>query len=282
VGDDATLTLTVTLSGQPLVDQEVSFRAEFLDSLAGHVHVTSRVDIADGHLADLPGTALAGDGKSVLGMFAQGGDATTMVTDDTDSGREISLAFIAGFVSGELDLIASTSYGGSTIEDTLRMFVRVPELVNLDDNSTITSSALMIGETPYHLGGDNRYATAAFEDNLTDMVQALQTGSYYLQLNDASLSWGGAFTVEPPQIAAGIRVEQPGDSLGHRTHTHGIDEDIGWCYALSPGFDEANDEITGTDCSAEGFIPVNPRRMERFGFAVLREGNHYHIRLEGQ
>jgi hypothetical protein len=278
LGDDATLTVTVTLNGQPLESQEVSLRAEFLDSIAGHVHVSSRVDIADGHLAELPDTTLAGHGKSVLGMFAQGGDTTTTVTDDTDSEGAIALTFITGFVSGELDVIASISHGGNTIEDTLRVFVRVPDLVDLDDNSTITSNALMVGETAYHLGGDNRNATTAFEDALEVMVAALQTDSTYLQLNDASLPRGGAFTVTPPQISTGVRVEQPG--LGHRTHAEGIDQDIGLCYASSPGFDEANNEISGSDCLGGQGIMVDELLLEGFGFTVLREEDHFHLRLE--
>jgi len=242
--------------------------------------LSSRVNIADGHIAVLPSSSIAGHAKPVLGMFVQGADTTTAVADTSDSEGEISLSFVAGFVSGEVEIIASTTYGAALIEDTLRVTVRVPSLENLDDNGAITSNALMIGATEHHAGGDNRYATAAFEARVAEMVQALQTGSYYLQLNDASLPWGGAFTVVPPQITEGTRVEQPGDSSGHRTHTHGIDQDVGWCYALAPGFDEANDEVTGTNCGGSGTIPVDPVRLEDYGFAVLREGNHYHIRLE--
>jgi hypothetical protein len=217
-------------------------------------------------------------------MFVQGSDTTTVVEGDTDAEGDISLTFVAGFVSGGIDLIASTEYNGDTYQDTLRLTVQVPGLLPMDIDPEILANALLIGSTPEH-PSDTWNATPQFAAAARAMVigerRTIGAQTYYVQLNDASLPLGGAFTVEPPQNAIGVGIEQPG--RGHRTHTSGVEEDLAWCYALTNG--ATGNRIGGIDCSGQGTLPVDPTLLEQYGFVVLVERGdapHYHIRLEDQ
>jgi hypothetical protein len=282
-GDATSIQVSVGVDGAPAPNREVLVRAELLPS-GGHAHLPAPMDIGVAHLADLPGSQLAGDGKPVAGMFAHEGDTTTSVSAETNESGEISLEFVAGFVAGHIEVIVLVPNGGAPLIDTLRLTVQVPGLVALDTNPEISANALLIGPTAHHPAG-SWSATADFATTMQALVvgqrKSLGGQNYYLQLNDASLPLGGAFTVTPPATAIGTRVEQPGQ--GHRSHALGIEEDLSWCYALDAGHAGPGDRISGTDCGDQGTLPVDPALVEQYGFLVLVERGaepHYHLRLE--
>jgi len=180
-----------------------------------------------------------------------------------------------------------------TYADTVRLQVHVPGLIN--DTTEIADVVLFVGGTPLvggpliHPQGVNHHVTPSVAERMGRIASAMAMfagPNRYLQHNDASLPWGGAFTVNPD---AGGTGEWP--LKGHQAHALGVDIDIAWCYAAVAGF-TANQtgRVGGTDCPTTG--KVDPEELARVANRVgacadphpsVSGGadNHYHIRFTG-
>jgi hypothetical protein len=291
--DATAITLAATVGGSSLSGQVVNLTAEFLPGTGGHVHLDNRLDFTDAPLVQ----AQAAAGRPVTGYFKQGTNRTASLIDTTDANGEISFTFVAGFLGGDIELIAAATYGGSLAADTLAIRLRVPGLFDLQDNGTANANAAFVGGTPYppssppdtvHPQDSIWYVTPTFRDSVVLVIEAMAmpSSSRYLQANDASLPFGGAFSVFPVTTSIGDLIDRPfngtGPMSGHGTHAKGIDLDIAYCYATDPGMDPDQDNrVTGTGCS--GPSRVNGRFLTEAahsrGLIVLREGDHYHLRL---
>jgi hypothetical protein len=126
------------------------------------------------------------------------------------------------------------------------------------------------------------HATAMFEDSVAQLAEDVQNGSRYLQYNDASLPFGGAFTNDPVTDPTGARVEYPW--AGHRSHALGVDLDVGACWAATPGDNgQANrvsfdDQIGGCPGQAEVDVIALRNAARTFGLRLVMEGDHFHLR----
>jgi hypothetical protein len=164
--------------------------------------------------------------------------------------------------------------------------IRVPGLVNLEDSLT---NVYWIGGTAAHPQGVNWHVVPGVDAALQSIADTLRSSyggqTLYLQYNDASLPWGGTFTVIPDPL------EDPFNSDGHLAHATGLDIDIGYCYAERSGDDgQANRVHPGNngDCSGrpELLVPETDlsRAAEDQNGVNLRHGSipsryHYHIRF---
>jgi hypothetical protein len=108
----------------------------------------------------------------------------------------------------------------------------------------------------------------------------------FYQHNDASLHWGGTFTVLPTGQGTGAN-----PLAGHTSHALGRDIDIAWCYTDVAGFDPTEaDEVSGTDCSGSAYVDMTALKeiAASVGACALPHPsqaggilNHYHIHFGG-
>ncbi|MGD2046885.1 MAG: hypothetical protein PVH96_11720 [Gemmatimonadota bacterium] len=291
VGDSATLTVKITNNGSPAVAQEVTVRAKWINERGGHSHYPDTLDLEDTPppSPNLPGNQAGESLPAITGAFVQADDTISVLTDSTDSSGELSLRFVAGYVSGQLEIVASTAFSGDSLADTLTVHIRVPGLVALQADASLQADAYFVGATVDHPRDSTWYATPSLDTALVTLLAFLTDTTlvdvgHYIQVNDASLPWGGAFTVDSAALADSIAVERP--NMGHRTHNLGLDVDIAWCYALDHGEDGGASRISGTNCAANSTEDVPwldlQSLAEGTGLKALREDTgqpHYHLRL---
>jgi hypothetical protein len=200
--------------------------------------------------------------------------------------------FAAGFVGGEVAIIASTIWDSVTVSDTLVIRITSGAFEDLEDNSTITANVALVGGTvdtapnpnlTLHPQDSIWHTTATFEDSVAQLADQMQNGSRYLQYNDASLPYGGAFTINPVADPTGARVEYPW--VGHRSHALGVDLDVGFCWAATPGdngqLNRVNyDRNTGQCSAAPGVVdPETFKETARdYGLRAMEERDHFHLR----
>lgn len=163
-GDTTTVVLSA-LSGQQAAEGlTVELRAEFLPS-GGHAHITAPLDFEDAPTHAYGGTNP--QQQAVTGYFKQGDNRTKSLTDVTDSNGQVTFAFVAGWVGGEVDLIATTEVGGQSTTDTLRVVIKVPDLTSLHTDQEALANALFVGGTAYHPQFINWHVIDAFGEMMT-------------------------------------------------------------------------------------------------------------------
>lgn len=292
VGDTTSVTVRAMIGNVSIDSLPVTVTAEFLPRTGGHHHLDDRLLFSEAPAVP-QGTAA---GRPVTGYFKHGSNRVAELTDTTDLSGELSFAFVAGFLSGDVEVIATTEYDATTHADTLGFRIRVPGLADLEATTTVDDDAYLIGQTivqsssppdTVHARDSIWYVTPTFGDRLEELAAAMvrdsATTTYYLQMNDASLPWGGTFSVSP-DTTTNQPVDVPYDR-GHRTHALGIDIDIGWCQVPFTGEDGQIHRISGSNCAAQGGVGVIFRDLQEAamsrGLLLLREGTprHYHLRL---
>jgi hypothetical protein len=289
-GDTTTVVLSA-LSGQQAAEGlTVELRAEFLPS-GGHAHITAPLDFEDAPTHAYGGTNP--QQQAVTGYFKQGDNRTKSLTDVTDSNGQVTFAFVAGWVGGEVDLIATTEVGGQSTTDTLRVVIKVPDLTSLHTDQEALANALFVGGTAYHPQFINWHVIDAFGEMMTLFAQAMHVldGSRYVQLNDASLPYGGAFSEVPPEGPTSVRVDAP--FRPHNSHAIGVDMDVALCWASVSGatagqtgrVSPAKDDGPPVVYTCPGSSRILPDDLEMFAngydLDVIREDNHYHLRYVG-
>jgi hypothetical protein len=290
VGDTTTVSLTVQDGEVPQDETVIEFRAEFLPSTGGHTHLQAPLDFEDSPTRAYGGPAPQQQ-QPVLGYFKQGQSRTATYADTTDANGEIRFAFVAGWVGGTVDLIASTSVDSERLADTLSLTIKVPGLMALQNNPAALTNALFVGGTAHHPQFVNWHVTAAFGNALTAFTEAMHgvEGDVYIQVNDASLEYGGAFSVDPPVGATAVRMDSP--FRRHNSHAVGVDADIALCWSSTSG---ATASQTGRVSPSED--PENvftcpegktidqailTETAEARGLLIIPEDNHYHVRHAG-
>jgi hypothetical protein len=218
------------------------------------------------------------------------------LTSTTDANGEVTFAFVAGFVAGDVEVFATTVYGGEALVETLALRISVPGLADMEATTTVDDFAYLIGQTTQgsppdtiHAADSIWYATPQFSGLLDllvqDMVRDSAGTTYHLQVNDASLPLGGTFSVSPQSTGGGQLIDRPYDRGHRRSHATGIDVDISWCQVPFTGDDGQENRVSGTNCGQQGVAGVSYQQLiavaSRFGLIVLRESNppHYHLRL---
>jgi hypothetical protein len=292
--DTASLTIATMFSGQvPAADQEILLSARFLPGTGGHVHIedTLYLDSASVVGTEAEGFAWGMIGRPLWGFFRKDTTGLVAVTDTTDAQGVSTVKFAAGFVGGEVAIIASTIWDSVTVADTLVIRITSGPFEDLEDNSTITANVALVGGTVDTVPNPNLtlhpqdsiwHATAMFEDSVVALADQMQNGSMYLQYNDASLPYGGAFTVSPVADATGARVEYPW--AGHRSHALGVDLDVSACWAATPGDNgqlnrvSYDPEIEGCPGGADVDRETIEETARDYGLRAIVEGNHFHLR----
>lgn len=130
-----------------------------------------------------------------------------------------------------------------------------------------------------HKQGEIWLATAGVRTAMGLVAQDLQIGQRYIQINDASLRLGGAFTIHPDTTASGVLIDDPWRS--HRSHAMGVDVDVGLCYAPVSGEDgQINRVSPDPECPQNLDVPPEDLEDAAFGrgLRVIGEGDHYHLR----
>ena len=286
-GGRTSFSIRVANNGVPVSGYTLQVRAEFLPDSNGMLHLPSpwRFDSATvvGVNPNEPHP-----NTPVTGHFLYNG-ARYAILDIQPADSVVSGNLVAGYFGGEVRLIARALIGADTLADTVHVVVRVPDLVP----DTAIHNALFVGwdisEPLRYPFGSNWFLTPAARDTLAAIVGSLSdpiTG-LYVQLNNASLQRGGMFRVErPPSTDPWVR-STPDHPHGHYSHTHGLDIDIGACYAYAHGVDSTqSDRISpnpGTTTCPSNAVGVPWRRVqqeatERAAYPI-REGNHYHVRF---
>lgn len=286
-GDTISLTAFAAVWTIPENEVDVSVTAEFLaNDSAGHAHQTTRVAFTDVPDAQ-SGFPDFGDlvGNPWTGFFRfESADYDTFEAE-TASGA-LAFEFIAGSVSGDVQVIASTTVDSVLYADTVDIRIQVPDLVN---DTLYVGDAYFIGGTTAHALGPNLHVTQSVALRMQQIALAMagEEPGFYVQHNDASLPWGGTFTVLPTGQGTGANPL----AGGHRSHALGQDIDIAWCYTDVAGFDPSEDDrVSGTNCSATEY--VNPDTLQVYTDAVgacaaAHASNssgvldHYHIHFGG-
>jgi hypothetical protein len=126
-GDTAFVQVSAAVEYTTEDEVEASVTAEFLPNTNGHAHHGTRValddvpDAQNGRGASFGGLV----GNPWTGFFEYNSSQHTSFTAETVDG-ELSFAFIAGTISGDLQVIVETEAESVTYADTLGIRVRVP------------------------------------------------------------------------------------------------------------------------------------------------------------
>lgn len=287
-GDTTTVVLSASQGQQPAVGLSVDIRAEFMPS-AGHAHITAPLDFenAPTHVYGGPDPVA----QAVTGYFKKGNSRTKSLSEVTDSNGEITFAFVAGWVGGKVDVIAATEVAGQLIVDTLEVVERVSGLTSLHSNPTALANALFVGGTSHHPQFQNWYVLPAPGDSLALFALRMHAlgGTQYPQFNDASLPYGGSFSVAPPLGATGVRMDAP--FRPHNSHAIGVDIDVALCWSsMSGATSEQTGRVSPTEdppnvfaCPSDSEIDEAQlrERANALGFEVFPEDNHFHLRFIG-
>lgn len=284
VGSLTPVRVAVMEDNAPLEGVSVEMSAEFIGAPGGHPHYPSKSPLASAPTV----TDQTASGRPLFGYFQLGSERTGSLGGTTDSNGHFDFDFVAGFVGGEMDLIASAFVGNTLFADTVRIVIRVPDLV---DVKPYISNAYYIGGTTQHDQGTNWFVRSDIVPRLVHLADLLHEPSAtvggvagFIQLNDASLPLGGAFT-ELPQDYGGN--EQPFRS--HTSHAVGVDIDFSFCVANVSGDDGGKLHRLNASCGdgVSTNYPENEldrravrRAAERVGGCVaVHNDNHYHIRF---
>ena len=288
-GDTTTVNVLAKIGESVQEGVVVAVRAEFLSSGGHEAHITSPLDFDSAVTHVYGGTNP--QAQAVTGYFKQGEMRSKSLTDTTDANGAIAFAFVAGWIGGSVDLIAGAKIGTDSIVDTLRFTLRVPELVALQSDQKAIDNALFVGGTSHHPQFENWHVTAAVRDSLALFAERMHDfdGTRFPQFNDASLSFGGAFSVTPPQGPNGVRVDAP--FRPHNSHAIGVDIDVAICWSTTSGatsgqvgrvspVEDPEDVFT---CPSEADVDAAELgvRASALGFQVIPEGDHYHLRYAG-
>jgi hypothetical protein len=296
--DTAMFVLTaVAADSTPVPGVEVTLTAEMIPGPGGHVHRSERVSFDDVPLTPTsfgPNNlspnlfATHSVGKPVSGFLLQGEDSLASLTDTTDVNGEVSFAFVAGFIGTDVDLIATATVGGGVVADTQRVRIRTPDLAPLTSSPLIYANAYFVGGTVdesytpdliLHPQDSIWYVGSEMAVPMVYLVNDLQRGNKYPQINDASLHFGGAFTVAPDTAASGVRVDNPWRP--HGSHGLGVDVDLSTCYAGVSGEDG---QVNRVYPPCPGGMSLSENTLEQAALdqdlRLVYEGNppHYHLR----
>jgi hypothetical protein len=159
---------------KPIIGESIEIEATYKDSSGGHQHTDPRLKQDD-------------QGK----FYAQRKTGNPLKLATQDSGIVKIDSLIASVVSGEY-LIYARSVKDTTIQDTVNLIVKVPNLLNF----TGAGRYSLTGSKPKH--PDNHYI---FNQNAMDtLIKAAEdfasvkwnkTGN--MRINENSLKWGGLF-----------------------------------------------------------------------------------------
>jgi hypothetical protein len=251
----------------------MTLRAEYLGQTGGHDHLEAiaRVDT----FPEIPAGQSAA-GLPFVGHFLYESQPADIIASDSFPGAVVG-SYMAGHFSGQYRLIGTVYYAGLTLTDTTEFVVRVPGLAPLVNGTTASiMKAQFTGWTVHHGFRSNWYLNSTYKDELQAIATSMadSTAGRYLAFNDASLPFGGRFSVNNTISPWGV-------GGGHRTHTHGIDIHVAWCYATTTGVDEFN---PAASCGTPA-VEISRREFERVAeaqnadVALETQPLHYHIRF---
>jgi hypothetical protein len=185
-------------SGQPIINEEVEIKAEFVPFTGGHEHNSPSLQ------PNRQGT--------FYGQARSGNPVTGLMTDA--DGRVVIDSLIASQVSG-VYLVTASLASNPEVKDTVHLSVRVPGLVPLPygANYVLIGKFGEPGVTSRHVENHNG------SENLNAKVSILaesvfNDSSYVLRINDVSLPSGGLFDINNNW------------STPHSGHRVGVDVDI--------------------------------------------------------
>jgi hypothetical protein len=292
LGDSTALSISVT------EEVDVTIRAEFLDGSGGHSHIGSPVSFDDiGVAVDRGAFIQMGSilGQPLAGFFAMEGDSAASFDGITVDGQ-VSLTFTAGTVGGLVDIIVETIVGATPHADTVTITIKVPDLIHAD-TSDVVNSVYFVGGVPnpvqggpdVHVQASNWYMTQDVAGRVEAIASRYRTehallvggGPKYMQHNDASLTFGGTFSV------TGLTGELGDHPTNHQHYSHqlGLDVDFNWCMVTSVGDDDQAHRVYGTTCP-DSTDYVQLEILQRLAnaegaCAKVHNGNHFHIRFTG-
>ena len=258
------------------LDEVVTLEAFWLPDSGGHDHVgdTLPFDSIPTVVSALSAFTTGAVGRPVSGFFVRGTDSLASVVDTTDQAGSVSVDFVAGFAGGEVLIVAEAD----TLVDTLAITVSESDLTDL--SSSASTDAYFVGGTSAHPQGTNWYVTPSFGDAVALLVEGMAgtPSGWYPQVNDASLSHGGTFTISP--------IDFSNPNKKHRSHAQGIDVDLSFCMAQTNGVDPLQSSRQHYDTATKS-CPVGTPELDRedvlrlaefLGLRVIQEKNHYHLR----
>ena len=242
-------------SGQPLADEIVQIKAEFVPFTGGHEHNNPPL------LQTHQGT--------FYGQEKNGNPLVGLVTDP--DGIVLIDSLVASQVAGRY-LVTASLKADSTVRDTVQLTVRVPGLELLPDIDPVYQK---IGGTSKHLGppisstDNNHWATQEVVVSLQELASVwvqMFPQEAKLMINDISLPSGGLF-----DIAGQWQPE-------HSTHREGRDVDVRTAFpGLRMGIKVRNDEGKWLGNRAfEDLAKANGAKKAE-GHKKGTEQEHYHL-----